>query len=63
VYFVLDGQGSVRVEGVTKAIGPGDVVVITPGQLHKVWQRGDKDLVLLVTCVPAYTVEDVVFAE
>jgi len=39
------------------------VVVITPGERHKVWQEGEGDLVLLVTCVPAYSVEEVVFTE
>jgi mannose-6-phosphate isomerase-like protein (cupin superfamily) len=63
VYYVLDGQGEVRIDSVTRAIGPGDVVVIIPDQRHKVWQRGEKDLVLLVTCVPAYTVDKVVFTE
>jgi mannose-6-phosphate isomerase-like protein (cupin superfamily) len=63
VYYVAKGQGSVRIEGKMYAIGPGDVVVITPGERHKVWQEGEGDLVLLVTCVPAYSVEEVVFTE
>jgi mannose-6-phosphate isomerase-like protein (cupin superfamily) len=63
VYFVLSGQGGIRVDGETHTIGPGDVVVITPGERHKVWQEGEGDLVLLVTCVPAYSVEEVVFTE
>ena len=63
VYYVLEGQGAVRVDGETRLIGPGDVVVIVPGQRHKVWQEGEEDLVLLVTCVPAYSVDEVVFTE
>ena len=63
VYYVLKGRGSVRVDGETRTIGPGDIVVIVPGQRHKVWQRGEGDLVLLVTCVPAYSEEEVVFTE
>jgi mannose-6-phosphate isomerase-like protein (cupin superfamily) len=63
VYYVLKGQGSVRVDGETRDIGPGDVVVIVPGRSHKVWQRGEGDLVMLVTCVPAYSVDEVVFVE
>jgi mannose-6-phosphate isomerase-like protein (cupin superfamily) len=63
VYFVTEGRGGIRVDGETRSIGPGDVVVIVPGQRHKVWQEGEGDLVLLVTCVPAYTVEEVVFVE
>lgn len=63
VYFVLEGQGGIRVDGETCSLGPGDVVIIVPGQRHKVWQEGEGDLVLLVTCVPAYSVDEVVFTE
>jgi mannose-6-phosphate isomerase-like protein (cupin superfamily) len=61
VYFVTEGRGGIRIDGETRNIGPGDVVVITPGERHTVWQEGEGDLVLLVTCVPAYSVEEVVF--
>ena len=63
MYYIIEGQGGIRVDGQTRTIGPGDVVVIAPGERHKVWQEGDGDLVLLVTCVPAYSVEEVVFTE
>jgi mannose-6-phosphate isomerase-like protein (cupin superfamily) len=66
VYYVeniLKGQGSIRVHGETRDIGPGDVVVIVPGQRHNVWQEGEGDLVMLVTCAPVYSVEEVVFEE
>lgn len=62
-YLVLEGRGGIRVEGQTRAIGPGDVVVIAPGERHKVWQAGGSELVLLVTCAPAYSVEKVIFTE
>ncbi|MGD8472883.1 MAG: cupin domain-containing protein [Anaerolineae bacterium] len=63
VYYVIGGQGGVRVDGETRKIGSGDLVVILPGQRHTVWQEGEGDLVLLVSCVPAYSVEEVVFTE
>jgi mannose-6-phosphate isomerase-like protein (cupin superfamily) len=63
VYYVLSGRGGIRVDGETRSIGPGDVVVIVPGERHKVWQEGEGDLVLLVTCVPAYSVDEIVFTE
>jgi len=63
VYYVLEGAGEVRVDGRARAIGPGDVVVISPGQRYKVAQQGRQDLVLLVTCVPAYSLEKVMFLE
>jgi mannose-6-phosphate isomerase-like protein (cupin superfamily) len=62
-YYVLKGRGGVRVDGETRQIEPGDVVVIVPGQQHKVWQEGTEDLVLLVACVPAYSEQEVVFTE
>lgn len=52
-----------RVDGETRGIGLGDVAVIVPGQRHAVWQQGEADLVMLVTCVPAYLVEEVVFKQ
>jgi mannose-6-phosphate isomerase-like protein (cupin superfamily) len=63
VYYVVEGQGGVRVDGETRPIGPGDVVIIAPGERHKVWAEGESDLVLLVTCAPAYSVDEVVFTE
>jgi mannose-6-phosphate isomerase-like protein (cupin superfamily) len=39
------------------------MVVVVPGQRHKVWQEGEGDLVLLVSCVPAYSVDKVIFFE
>jgi mannose-6-phosphate isomerase-like protein (cupin superfamily) len=63
VYYVREGRGGVRVDGETRSIGPGDLVVIVPGQRHKVWAEGKADLVMLVTCVPAYSVQEVVFTE
>ena len=62
-YYVLEGRGGVRIDGEMCGIGPGDVVVIVPGQRHSVWQEGDGDLVMLVTCVPAYSADEVVFSE
>lgn len=63
VYYVLEGGGTVCVDGEVRAVGPGDVVVISPGQRHKVAQQGERDLVLLVTCVPAYSPDEVIFME
>lgn len=63
VYFVRSGQGRVRVDGETHAIGPGDAVIIRPGQAHKVWNDGPDDLVLIVSCAPAYQVNEVAWDE
>jgi mannose-6-phosphate isomerase-like protein (cupin superfamily) len=63
VYYVVSGAGRVRVDGETRVVGPGDAVIIQPGQRHKLWADGGEDLVLLVTCAPAYDVGEVVWDE
>ena len=63
VYYVIEGRGRVRVDGEMRDIEPGDIVVLVPGQRHIVWQQGEGDLVMLVTCVPAYSVKEVAFDE
>ena len=63
VYLVRSGRGRVRVDGETRAVGPGDAVIIRPGQRHKVWSDGPEDLVLIVSCAPAYEVGEVVWDE
>ena len=63
VYLVQRGTGRIRVDGETRAVGPGDVVTIRPGQCHKLWADGVEDLVLFVTCAPAYDVGEVVWDE
>ncbi len=63
VYLVWSGQGRVRVDGEMRHVGPGDAVTIRPGQRHKVWSDGPEDLVLIVSCAPAYQVDEVVWDE
>ena len=63
VYLVWSGHGRVRVDGETRHVGPGDTVTLRPGQRHKVWSDGPEDLVLVVSCAPAYQVGEVVWDE
>ncbi len=63
VYFVRSGAGRIRVDDETRAVQPGDTVIIRPGQRHKVWADGPEDLVLIVTCAPAYSVTEVIWDE
>jgi mannose-6-phosphate isomerase-like protein (cupin superfamily) len=63
VYFVRSGSGRIRVDGETCGLQPGDTVIIRPGQRHKLWAGGPEDLVLIVTCAPAYSVTEVIWDE
>ncbi|PKO21881.1 MAG: hypothetical protein CVU38_12355 [Chloroflexi bacterium HGW-Chloroflexi-1] len=63
VYFVRSGRARLRVDDAVRMIGPGDVVVIRPGQRHKLRNAGPEELVLVVSCAPAYQVDEVAWDE
>ncbi len=63
VYFVWSGQGRVQVDGDIRPVGPGAVVCLRPGQSHKVWNDGPENLVLIVSCAPAYSTAEVAWDE
>jgi mannose-6-phosphate isomerase-like protein (cupin superfamily) len=59
IYFILEGTGTMEVDGVTAAVGPGDAILIPPGSRHQITAR--ESLRFLCCCSPAYSHEDVVF--
>ena len=63
VYYVRSGTGRIRVDDETWSVQPGDTIIIRPGQRHKVWADGPDDLVLIVSCAPAYSVTEVIWDE
>lgn len=63
IYYLLRGQGRIRIEGQEKEVGPGDAIAIPPGVPHKISQQGTEDLVFLCCCAPGYEPGDVVFTE
>ena len=58
IYFVLQGQGTMEIEGERRPVGAGAGVVILPGQRHHIANTGDVDLVFLCCCSPAYRDDD-----
>ena len=58
LYYVLSGIGRMRIDGETREVAAGDLVVILPGKRHRIDNLGKDSLVLIVTCSPPYTVED-----
>ncbi len=63
VYYVQSGRGRIRVDDRLIDLQPGDTVIIRPGQRHKLWADQGEDLVLVVTCAPAYSVTEVIWDE
>ncbi len=60
IYYILKGQGMMRIENEEREVGVGDGVAIPPGSRHKIVNTGDEDLVSLCCCAPAYEHEDTV---
>jgi len=63
IYYILQGQGQIRIEEEVREIKPGDGIVILPGKSHKVWNIGKENLVFLCCCSPAYTDEDTIITK
>lgn len=61
VYVVTAGEGWLTLDGTRQPLGAGDIVVIRPGVVHQV--EAVTELVMTVTCAPAYTLEDVVWVD
>ena len=63
VYYVQAGRGRIRIDDTVIDVSSGDTVIIRPGQRHKLWADAGEDLVLVVTCAPAYSVTEVIWDE
>ena len=58
-YVVVEGVGAVEVNGQAAAqIGPGDVVVIPPGERQRITNSGSCDLIYLALCTPRFVQGD-----
>jgi mannose-6-phosphate isomerase-like protein (cupin superfamily) len=60
LYYLVAGEGRMRLAEEEIEIGVGDCVVIPPGTPHKLWNTGPVPLVLLCCCAPAYSDDDTV---
>jgi mannose-6-phosphate isomerase-like protein (cupin superfamily) len=63
IYYILQGNGLMKIEGEQRAIGPLDAIAIPPGAKHKLWNTGATPLVLLCCCAPGYEHTDTVLVE
>jgi mannose-6-phosphate isomerase-like protein (cupin superfamily) len=58
-YLVLAGSGTVTIDGTVVAIGPGDLVSVSPGERHRLMATEAQSLEYVVVTAPAWTKEDV----
>jgi len=56
-YVILSGEGRAEVGDQSAEVGPGDVVVISPGTRQRITAFGAVDLVFLAVCTPRFRPE------
>jgi len=60
IYYVLRGEGGIRLNAEEAAIRPGDAILIPPGTRHEAWNPGAEPLVFLCICCPPYEHADTI---
>ena len=63
IYYILSGQGEMRIGPEKNSVGPGDAVAIRPGSAHQITNVGRDVLVFLCCCSPGYEHDDTVLIE
>jgi mannose-6-phosphate isomerase-like protein (cupin superfamily) len=63
IYYVLKGEGLMRLGHQTRTVAAGDAVAIPPGVVHNITNTGSAELVFLCCCAPAYEHDDTVLVE
>ena len=59
-YFLLEGEGTLEIEGEKREVSVGDCALIPPGAWHQIFAK--TDLRFLCCCAPPYSHDDTYFA-
>ena len=62
-YYVLSGVGYLELGLEKRHLKPGELAFIPPRVPHKIASSGDQDLVMLVTCAPAWEPSNSIWLE
>ena len=63
IYYILSGEGQMRIGDEVRRVGPGDAIAIPPGETHQITNTGSETLRFLCCCAPGYEHEDTVLVE
>ena len=63
IYFIIDGQGRMRIGDETCDVHVGDAIAIPPNSVHQITNTGDRVLRLLCCCAPGYEHDDTILAD
>ena len=55
-YFILEGTGTMEIDGTRQEVGAGDAILIPCGSRHRI--TATSDLCFLCCCAPPYSHED-----
>ena len=58
VYYILQGEGEMRIDGERQKVGPGQAIYIPPGTAQQITNTGSCDLVFICIVDPAWKTED-----
>jgi mannose-6-phosphate isomerase-like protein (cupin superfamily) len=58
VYYILDGEGEMYVDGEKEKVSAGQVVYIPPSSVQRIKNTGTSDLAFLCIVDPAWRAED-----
>ncbi len=61
IYFVLEGEGEMELEGDRVRVAQGEAIPIPPGARHQIHNVGTQALRILCCCSPPYRHEDTFF--
>ena len=60
-YFILEGSGTMEIDGESKPIDVGDAILIPPGAWHQITAESNSALKFLCCCAPPYSHKDTYF--
>lgn len=61
IYYLVEGAGTMELDGETARVRAGDAVLIPPGAWHQIRADANGPLRLLCACAPPYRDEDTFF--
>ena len=48
VFYILEGEAAMTINGVDYLAGPGDAFICSPGDVHNLWNKSNKEFRLVV---------------
>jgi mannose-6-phosphate isomerase-like protein (cupin superfamily) len=61
IYYLIEGRGTMELDGEVRDVEAGDAILIPPGAWHRIDASSDGPLRLLCACSPPYSHEDTYF--